>query len=154
PIDSSRNYNRADTLPNGGKQFTIKMDHQLTHNLSINGFTGWQRTHERTSGVYFSGDQKVTDPSNAILQRERKVLALNGTWTRSAQEVMTFRYGYSRFDDYSVPDSLGYDIKQLGFSDNFLKQVTVKKFPSVSVGNYLGGPAYAGFGDTSLSTLY
>ncbi len=148
PIDNTLNYSRAATLPNGGRQFSIKMDHQLSHNLSISGLTAYQKTHEQTSGVYFSGDQQIADSSNAVLQRVAKVLAFNGTWTRSTQEVVTFRYGYSRFDDYSVPQSLGYDVKQLGFSDNFLKQVTVKKFPSVSV------TGYQGFGDTSLSTLY
>ena len=148
PIDNTLNYSRAATLPNGGRQFTIKMDHQLTHNLSVSGFAAYQNTHEQTNGVYFSGDQQIADSSNAVLQRVAKVFTFNGTWTRNAQEVVTFRYGYSRFDDYSVPKSLGYDIKQLGLSDNFLKQVTVKKFPSVSV------TGYQGFGDTSLSTLY
>jgi trimeric autotransporter adhesin len=148
PIDNTLNYSRAATLPNTGRQFTIKMDHQLTEHLSISGFAGYQNTHEQTNGVYFRGDQEIADSSNAVLQRVAKVFAFNGTWTRSSQEVVTFRYGYSRFDDYSVPHSLGYDIKQLGFSDNFLKQVTVKKFPSVSVSGYQG------FGDTSLSTLY
>src|SRR5262249_16025961 len=57
PIDNTLNYSRAATFPNGGKQFTLKIDHQLTHNLSISGFGAYQKTHEQTSGVYYSGDQ-------------------------------------------------------------------------------------------------
>jgi len=146
-IDGSQNYTRASTLVNSGKQYTLKMDHQFTTKFSIAGFGAFQTTDEPFA-TYYEGDLKIADGSAHVLKRTAKVLALNGTWARTNTEVMTFRYGYSRFDDYNVPYSQGFDVKSLGFSNNFLSQVTFKKFPSVSVSGMRG------FGDSSYNPLY
>jgi hypothetical protein len=146
-IDGSQNYTRASSLVNSGRQYSVKLDHQLTSKLSITGFGAYQRTHEPFA-TYYEGDLKIADGSAHILERTAKVLAINSTWTKTSTEVITFRYGYSRFDDYNVPYSEGFDVKSLGFSNNFLNQVTFKKFPSVSVSGYRG------FGDGAYNPLY
>jgi hypothetical protein len=136
-VDGTLNLVRVPKLLNGGKQFTLKVDQNVTSKLSVSAFGAFQKTHEPTA-VYYDGDQKIADPSGSILYRKIKVLALNATWTRGANSVMSFRYGYSGFDDNNMPASLGFDVKSLPFSSNFLNEVTYQKFPSISVTGYRG----------------
>jgi trimeric autotransporter adhesin len=133
--DGSLNLSRVPILLNGGKQFTLKVDENITSKLTFSAFGAFQRTHEPTA-VFYTGPQQVADPSGAILQRRVRVLALNSTWTTGPSSVVSFRYGYTGFDDNNVPSSLGFNVSSLPFSSNFLQQVTYKKFPSVTVTGY------------------
>jgi hypothetical protein len=145
--DGTLNLVGAPVLLNGGKQFTLKLDQNVTSTLSVSAFGAFQRTHEPTA-VYFTGAQKIADPNGAILNRKIQVLALNATWTRGNNSVVSFRYGYSGFDDNNNPTSLGFDISKFPFSSNFLNGVTYKKFPSITV------TGYRGLGDAAQTQRY
>jgi hypothetical protein len=136
-IDGTLNLIRVPKLLNGGKQFTLKIDQNVTSKLAVSAFGAFQKTHEPTA-VYFDGPQKIADPSGSILNRKVRMLALNATLTTSANSVVSFRYGYNGFDDNNLPSSLGFDVDTLPFSSNFLKSVTYEKFPSISVTGYRG----------------
>jgi hypothetical protein len=135
--DGTLNLLRVPKLLNSGKQFTLKVDENLTSKLSISAFGAFQKTHEPTA-VYYDGPQKIADPSGSILNRRVRVLALNATLTTGSNSVMSFRYGYSGFDDNNMPSSLGFNVDSLPFSSNFLSGVTYKKFPPISVTGYRG----------------
>ena len=136
-VDGTLNLVRVPKLLNGGKQFTLKIDQNLTSRLSVSAFGAFQKTHEPSS-VYYDGPQKIADPSGSILNRRIRVLALNATLTAGPTSVMSFRYGYNGFDDNNMPASLGFNVDSLPFSSNFLKSVTYEKFPSISVTGYRG----------------
>jgi hypothetical protein len=146
-VDGTLNLVRVPKLLNGGKQFTLKIDQNVTSKLSISAFGAYQRTHEPTA-VYYDGAQKIADPSGSILNRKIRVLALNATLTTGPNSVVSFRYGYSGFDDNNMPSSLGFDVDSLPFSSNFLKSITYEKFPSISV------TGYRGLGDNAQTQRY
>jgi hypothetical protein len=145
--DGTLNLSRLPILLNGGKQFTLKIDQNITSRLSFSAFGAFQRTHEPTA-VFYDGDQKVADPNGALLQRRVRVLAMNATWTMSSNSVMSFRYGYSGFDDNNIPSSLGFKVSSLPFGSTFLSQVTYQKFPSITV------TGYRGLGDAAQTQRY
>ena len=63
------------------------------------------------------------------------MLALNNTWLPSNNTVLTLRYGMTKFiDDDTL--SIDFDPADLGFSQTFLGQIQVDKFPRVTVTDY------------------
>jgi hypothetical protein len=136
-VDGTLNLTRVPKLLNGGNQFTLKMDQNVTSKLSVSAFGAYQKTHEPSS-VYYDGAQKIADPSGSILYRRIRVLALNATLTSSPNSVVSFRYGYTGFDDNNRPSSLGFKVDSLPFSPNFLRSITYEKFPSITVTGYRG----------------
>jgi trimeric autotransporter adhesin len=133
--DGTLNLVRVPKLLNGGKQFTLKIDQNVTSKLSVSAFGAFQKTHEPTA-VYYDGAQKIADPNGSILNRKIQVLALNATLTTGHNSIMSFRYGFSGFDDNNMPSSLGFDVASLPFSSNFLDSLTYEKFPSITVTGY------------------
>src|SRR5262249_43130093 len=65
-VDGTLNLIRVPKLLNGGKQFTLKIDQNVTSKLAVSAFGAFQKTHEPTA-VYFDGPQKIADPSGSIL---------------------------------------------------------------------------------------
>ena len=58
------------------------------------------------------------------------MLALNNTWLPSNNTVLTLRYGMTKFiDDNTL--SIDFDPATLGFSQTFLDQIQVDKYPQV-----------------------
>ena len=57
--------------------------------------------------------------------------------------VLTVRYGFNRFPNYTYEASQGFDLSSLGFSPTFVSQVPrqLAQFPSITMSNLytLGG---------------
>ena len=67
--------------------------------------------------------------------RRVNVLALNNTWLPSNNTVLTLRYGMTKFiDDDTL--SIDFNPSTLGFSQNFLDQTQVDKYPIVNATEY------------------
>ncbi len=110
----------------------------------MTGFYLYNNTDEPCSN-YFSdrgsstADQtnpnRFADPGDYLLKRRPQILALNNTWVVSDSSVLALRFGYTRFPD---TDTLTADFNPatLGFSQNFLNQITVQKFPDVRIRGY------------------
>src|SRR4029450_1377493 len=74
------------------------------------------------------------DPLDYLLKRRPQVLALNNTWVLDNTSVLSLRFGMTRFpDDQTIAD---FDPATLGFSQTYLSQITLNRFPAIRVRGY------------------
>jgi hypothetical protein len=141
--NSSTNYNRTSLINNKFEQeYTIKVGHKFTDNVSLSGFYLYNRTDEPCANYFSSGgnaDQndpnRFADPGDYLLKRRPQILALNSTWVLSNSSVMALRFGLTRFPDDNTLTA-DFDPASLAFSPTYLSQITLKKFPQVDIQGY------------------
>jgi trimeric autotransporter adhesin len=137
--NGSANYNRVSLVNNKfEQQYTVKVEHKFTDKVSLSGFYLYNRTDEPCANYFGNATQDdplhVADPNDYLLKRRPQVFALNNTWILSSNSVMTLRFGMTRFpDDQDIAD---FDPSTLGFSQNYLSQITLKRFPAIRVRGY------------------
>jgi hypothetical protein len=114
---------------------------QMTGKLDVDVFTWWRSSLSYLR--YFSlepGDAwfpSVSSPALSELQRRVDTTQLNNLFTISPTTVLTVRYGFNRFPNYSYTGSQGFNIGSLGFSQSLVNQVpqSLAQFPYVSMTN-------------------
>jgi trimeric autotransporter adhesin len=143
--NGSPNYTRTSLIKSSGTQeYTGKVEHKFTDNISLSGFYLWNKSDEPCAN-YFSpqgqsfADQKdpnrFADPGDYLLKRRPWILALNNTWVLNNTTVLALRYGATDFPDNDKL-TVDFDPSTLGFSQTFLSQMQVQKFPSIRVRGY------------------
>ncbi len=111
-------------------QFSFNLQHQFSDRNSLSG-TYMYYDSDEPFPLFYGGP---SDPNNGELFRQVHFLAVNDTWVVSDDTVLSFRYGYFAFtDEVRYPT---YDPGQLGFSSNYLSQITGQVFPEISVADY------------------
>jgi hypothetical protein len=138
--NGSANYNRTSLIKSKWTQeYTVKVEHKFTDKVSLSGFYLYNRSDEPCSNYFGSADQndpnRFADPGDYLLVRRPKIVALNNTWVLSDSSVMALRFGLTRFPDNDTL-TLPFDPATLPFSQTFLNQITLKKFPSVNIQGY------------------
>jgi hypothetical protein len=127
------NLNAPGRLPCRAAQYTGKLDEDIT---------SWWRV-SASYLRYFSlepGNTEfptVSSPNQWRLQRRVDTTQLNSIMTLNPTTVLTLRYGFNRFPNYSYDVSQGFDLASLGFSPSLVSQVpkTLSQFPYVSMSN-------------------
>ena len=78
--------------------------------------------------------------SGNSLYRYNRGLSLSDTHTLSPNLVLDLKYGYTRFQEDSLPKSQGYDITQVGFSQGLAAQIDPQAyaFPCINADVSLG----------------
>jgi hypothetical protein len=138
--NGTNNYNRTSLIKSKWTQeYAVKLEHKFTDKVNLTGFYMYNRSNEPCANYFGSADQndpnRFADPGDYLLKRRPQILALNNTWVLSDSSVATFRFGRTDFPDNDTL-TLDFDPATLGFSQNFLNQITVKKFPSVDIIGY------------------
>jgi hypothetical protein len=121
-------------LPCRAVQYTSKFDEN---------FTQWWRA-SLSYLRYFSlepGNSEfptVSSPDQWRLQRRVDTTQLNNLFTVTPSLVLTVRYGFNRFPNYSYNTSQGYDITNLGFPPSLASQVPkpLSQFPYITTNNF------------------
>jgi len=134
------NYNRTSLIKSKWTQeYTVKLEHKFTDKVSLTGFYLYNRSNEPCQNYFGSADQndpnRFADPLDYILVRRPKILALNNTNVLSDTSVLSLRFGMTRFPDNNTL-SVPFDPSTLGFSQNYLDQITLEKFPQVRLRGY------------------
>jgi hypothetical protein len=134
------NYTRTSLIKNNFEQmYSVKVEHKFTDAVSLSGFYLYNRTDEPCANYFGAADQsepnRFADPNDYILKRRPQILAINSTWAMSDSSVLALRYGMTRFPDNNTL-SIDFDPATLGFSQTFLNQVTLEKFPGVRIRGY------------------
>jgi trimeric autotransporter adhesin len=136
--NGANNYSRTAEIVDTAMMYTGKVDHRFSDSVSLSGFYLYNKTDEPCANTLYPGlndPNRFIDRNDYLLLRRVNVLALNNTWLPSNNTVATLRFGWTRFiDDDTL--SIDFDPAQLGFSQTFLGQMQVKKFPRVSVSDY------------------
>ncbi|MGE3956135.1 MAG: carboxypeptidase regulatory-like domain-containing protein [Vicinamibacterales bacterium] len=142
--NGSANYTRTSLIKTvGTQQYTGKVEHKFTDAISLTGFYLWNRSDEPCANYFSTGsgfaDQtdpnRFADPGDYLLKRRPWVLALNNTWVLNNTTVLSLRYGQTSFPDNDVL-TVPFDPSTLGFSQTYLNQIAVQKFPSVRIRGY------------------
>ncbi|MDE3168445.1 MAG: TonB-dependent receptor, partial [Acidobacteriota bacterium] len=123
------NLTTAAKLASRASQKTAKLDHEFTR--------FWRSSLSYVR--YFSLEPgntwfpTVSSPDQWRLQRRVDATQVNNIVTLSPTTVMTVRYGFNRFPNYSYQVSQGYNLAGLGFDPGFIASVASPTFPNVSM---------------------
>jgi hypothetical protein len=140
--NGSDNYTRTSLIKSKYAQlFSVKIEHKLTDSVSLSGFYLYNKTQEPEANYFGSADQseptRFADPNDYYLVRKPQILAVNNTWVLSNSSVLALRFGMTSFPDDQVL-SVDFDPSTLGFSQAYLDQITLDKFPQVRIRGYDG----------------
>ncbi len=127
------NLNAPGRLPCRAAQYTGKLDEDIT---------SWWRV-SLSYLRYFSlepGNTEfptVSSPNQWRLQRRVDATQANSIMTLNPTTVLTLRYGFNRFPNYSYNVSQGFDLSSLGFSSSLASQVpkSLSQFPPITMSN-------------------
>jgi hypothetical protein len=138
--NGTANYNRVSKIKSKWTQeYTIKGEHKFSDKVSLTGFYLYNRSNEPCANYFGTADQteptRFADPLDYILVRRPQIVALNNTWVLNDTSVLALRYGWTKFPDNNTL-SVPFDPATLGFSQNYLSQITLKKFPAVRLRGY------------------
>jgi len=144
------NYNRTSLINNKFEQeYTFKAEHKFSDKVSLTGFYLYNHTDEPCANYFGSADQndpnRFADPGDYILKRRPQILALNNTWVVNDSSVLALRFGKTVFPDNNTL-SADFDPATLGFSQNYLGQIQLQKFPYVRIRGYDQGTNTRTFG--------
>lgn len=120
-------------LPCRAAQYTAKIDEDFT--------SMWRASISYLR--YFSLEPgntwfpTVSSPDQWRLLRRVDATQINNLLTLNSTTVLTLRYGFNRFPNYSYDVSQGFDLSSLGFNPGFTRQVprALSQFPYVSMTN-------------------
>jgi len=138
--NGNTNYNRTSLIKSRWTQeYTGKVEHKFNDKVSLTGFYLYNRSDEPCANYFGTADQtepnRFADPLDYLLKRRPQILAINNTWVVSDNSVMALRFGWTDFPDNNTLTA-DFDPSTLGFSQAFLNQVTVQKFPQVRIRGY------------------
>jgi len=133
------NFDATVPASNRADQTTWKGDHELFH---------WWRAS--ASYLHYGSQEpgnrwfsNIASPNQGILRRKVDATQLNSTFTPSSTTVISARYGFNRFPNFTSPLSQGFDLAKLGFSSAYTSLIPTPSFPSIAVDslNSYGGAA-------------
>ena len=138
--------------------WTLKMDQVWSDNFRTSAMYAHYHSTEPQprsylkDGVTQAIGANHSDPGDGALFRTVHTLAINNTITPNSTTVAHVRLGFTNFADDCVPVA-GFDPGTLGFSDSFVNEVPVKKFPYFQIGSY--GTDYNGwmFGERPINNI-
>ena len=121
------------SLPDRAAQYTGKLDEDVTK---------WWRA-SLSYLRYFSLEpgstwfKSLSTPDGWRLQRRVDTTQFNNLFTVNPTTIVTVRYGFNRFPNYTYDVSQGYNLASLGFAPAFASQIPVSKsqFPYVPMTN-------------------
>jgi hypothetical protein len=145
--NGSPNFSMTDLLPNSAYQFTTKVDHQFTQDVSLSAFVLRQVTHEANAN--YNPENKFVGASYQ-LDRTINTFVVNNTYILNSSTVLTLRGGYNKFNDnYNLP--YDFDAAALWNNPNFTSQLSdTNRFPSLTITGYKG----AGFTNRQANGYY
>lgn len=135
-----RAFNRAD-------QMTFKGDHD---------FTRWWKASasylhygsQEPSNRWFPN--QIGSPNQGVIYRKVDATQANSTFTITPTTVITARYGFNRFPNFTPPISLGFDLTRLGLPASLASITQYTAFPSITMGDLT---SYGG-GTTTQNVFY
>lgn len=141
-------FNGNATLIDGPQdQQTIKIDQRWNNVWTTTGMYAHQHTREPGTSYFGESFTVPGDPGSSLLLRSIYFAALNNIFVLNNTTVLTVRYGYNRFNDYSSFPT--FDAATLGFPASYAKSLTENTFPSVLVSGYGGATTMGNNGPTS-----
>jgi len=131
----SPNTNYQGSLPSKADQKTFKLDHRLTNWWTVTA--SYLRYNSLEPGETWFPDLPTT-PSQWRLDRRVDATNISTTITANPTTVVTARYGFNRFPNYSFMKYQHVDLAALGFSSNYVNNVSINNMPAFGFTNFQG----------------
>jgi hypothetical protein len=130
--NQNANYFNDNPTKDEALQWSAKMDHKFTDNLSLSALYVWARTGEN-GDCWYNSDLFACPMFR--LDRKVHLVGLNNNYVLNNSTVLSLRFGWNRFDDSnSLPHT--FDPTELGFNQAYLNAIPGKKFPRVDLGDF------------------
>ncbi len=128
-----QNYLATGKTITNTNNYLARIDHNFSEKHRIFGRVGYApyTNFSSISSPAFAERSINSNPGTSAL------IALTSTFTPNL--LGEFRLSYTRLQFNSFPVSQNYDLASLGFSGDFLKNVTYKQFPAINVQTYNSG---------------
>jgi hypothetical protein len=118
-------FNRAD-------QTTWKADHEF--------FPWWRASvsylhygSKEPSNRWFPN--QIGTPNQGVIFRKVDATQINSTFMATPTTVVTVRYGFNRFPNFTPPVSLGFDLTKLGLPASLASATKFTAFPAITMGD-------------------
>jgi len=131
----SPNTNYQGSLPSKADQKTVKVDHRIGNWMSITA--SYLRYNSLEPGETWFPDLP-TSPSQWRLDRRVDATNVSTTMTVNPTTVVTARYGFNRFPNYGFMKYQNVNLAALGFSPNFVNNVSINNMPAFGFQNFQG----------------
>jgi len=131
----SPNTNYQGRLPSKADQKVFKLDHRFTDWLSFNA--SYMRYNSLEPGETWFPDLPTT-PNQWRLDRRVDATNVSTTISLNPTTVVTARYGFNRFPNYSFMKYQHVDLAALGFSPDFVNNVSINNMPAFGFQNFQG----------------
>lgn len=129
-ITGANNYLYSFKDPVLDNGYVVKIDHRFSDRHAIFGRYSWRHFHVGRQGAFkneITGDAEDRNTPGA---------AFDDTLTLSPTAVLNIRYGFSRYLTEAASANLGYDMRALGFPESFVRSLTVRAIPQITVSGY------------------
>jgi hypothetical protein len=127
-----RAFNRAD-------QMTFKVDHEVARWWKASASYLHYGSTEPSNRWF---PNQIGSPNQGVIYRKVDATQVNSTFTPTPTLVITARYGFNRFPNFTPPISLGFDLTTLGLPSSLAALTRYTAFPSITMSDltsYGGG---------------
>ena len=131
----ANNVNWTGSLPSKADQKTFKGDHKVNRWMFLSA--SYLRYNSLEPGETWFPDLP-TSPSQWRLDRRVDATNVGTTIMVNATTVVTARYGFNRFPNYSFEKYQHIDLAALGFSPAFVGTAPVNSIPAMGFSNFYG----------------
>jgi hypothetical protein len=131
--NSNVNLPAQNIIESKAQQFSFKLDHHFTDNISLNGVYLFQNSFEPDANFFPDAPYAA---SAFHLDRDVNVVVLNNTYILTPTTVATFRFGMNTFSDDNVLP-YPFDMRSVpGINQDFANSIPVQKFPALTLTGY------------------
>ena len=125
----ANNFLGNGVLGDRADQVTGKLDHEVTSWWRANLSYLHYKSKEPGGNLFGS----VSAPGASLLYRKVDATQVNSVFTPNPTTVISVRYGFNRFPNFTVYESSGFDPTTLGFPGSFVQQLQSLQFPSITM---------------------
>ncbi len=129
------NFTGVDSLFDRADEYTYKVEHSITDWFRLTGSFLYYKSREPGGNPLGIVAGSTTSNTPYLLYRHVDATAINAIMTPNATTVVTLRYGFNRFPNFTegVSAAAGFNEASLGFPASFLNSVQANYFPSITL---------------------
>lgn len=129
------NFTGVDSLFDRADQYTYKLEHSVTEWFKLTGSFLYYKSREPGGNPLGIVAGSTTSNTPYLLYRHVDATAGNAILTPNPTTVITLRYGFNRFPNFTegVSAAAGFNEASLGFPSNFLSGLQAQYFPQITL---------------------
>jgi len=129
------NFTGTDSLFDRADEYTYKLEHSVTERFRLTGSFMYYKSREPGGNPLGIVAGSTTSNTPYLLYRHVDATALNAIFTANPTTVVTLRYGFNRFPNFTegISAAAGFNEASLGFPASFLNGVQANYFPSITL---------------------